>query len=432
MQSEQGTNRKERRVLMISRYFPPLYDVGGKRAYRFALHLPEHGWHPVVLTGAVPPGYPADPTPLMLAPEVEVVRDYAPPWFPHRRDRAADGTRADPVRAKGGGRLRRWLRAQARMPLRRDVLLTPRTALWARRLRQAGPIDLVYATGPPWGVLLQGLAASRVTGAPLCLDFRDPWTPGFLHRGMVPWVRWVERQAEAYLLRHAARVVFNAEDTAAAYRERYPGLAASRFAVIRNSFQPGLRPPAQPRAEQPTVVHFGNCSGPRSLGPVLRAVAELRRRGGADGLRLLNLGRMGESDLRLAERLGVRDCVEYRPMLPYGEALRLLAGADLQLLLGYGTETGYVPAKFYDYCLSGGAILCVARQSELTRLVAETGRGRCVEPEDVAAIADALAAATDRATPSAGRPLADDRYAAAHTTGQLARLFDAIVAAPPV
>ncbi|HSQ00522.1 MAG TPA: hypothetical protein VL049_25145 [Candidatus Dormibacteraeota bacterium] len=32
-----------RRVLIISRYFPPLYDVGGKRAYRFAMHLPDHG-----------------------------------------------------------------------------------------------------------------------------------------------------------------------------------------------------------------------------------------------------------------------------------------------------------------------------------------------------------------------------------------------------
>ena len=47
--SEQG---RPRRVLIISRYFPPLYDVGGKRAYRFALHLPDHGWQPIILTGA--------------------------------------------------------------------------------------------------------------------------------------------------------------------------------------------------------------------------------------------------------------------------------------------------------------------------------------------------------------------------------------------
>ena len=179
--------------------------------------------------------------------------------------------------------------------------------------------------------------------------------------------------------------------------------------MIRNSFEPALRPPAQPRAARPTIVHFGNCYGPRTLAPVLRAIAELRRRGSATGLRLLNLGRVRESDLQLAERLGVRDCLEYRPMLPYAEALRVLSSADLQLLLGYGTETGHVPAKFFDYLLSGAPILCVARQGELTRLVDDTGRGRCAATDEIDAIAETIAAATrrpadERTAPQRTRP----------------------------
>lgn len=423
-----------RRVLIISRYFPPLYDVGGKRAYRFALHLPDHGWQPTILTGAVPAGYAADPTPLRLAPAVKVVRDYAPSWWPSRRNRAADGTIPDPVAISTSGGVRRWFRAQTTLPLRRDVLLAPRTALWARQLMRSTPIDLVFATGPPWGVLLQGFAASRVTGAPLCLDLRDPWTPGFLHRGLARWVRWVERRAEAYLLTHADRVIFNSEDTADVYRQLFASMAPQRFTVIRNSFEPALRPPAQPRAARPTIVHFGNCYGPRTLAPVLHAIAELRRRGSATGLRLLNLGRVRESDLQLAERLGVRDCVEYRPMLPYAEALRVLASADLQLLLGYGSETGYVPAKFFDYFLSGAPILCVARHSELTRLVDETGRGRCAAPDEVTAIAETIATATRRPAEIASVPAdaaACERFSAPYTSAQLARVFDEVVGARP-
>jgi hypothetical protein len=423
---------RPRRVLIISRYFPPLYDVGGKRAYRFAMHLPDHGWQPIILTGAVPAGYPADSTPLRLPPAVEIVRDYAPGWWPHRRNRAADGTIAEPLVAKGGGRVRRWLRAQARIPLRRDALLAPRTALLVRRLMRSAPIDLVFATGPPWGVLLQGLAASRVAGAPLCLDLRDPWTPGFLHRGMVPWVRSVERRTEAHLLQRADRVLLSSEDAAAAYRQLYPSLAPQHFMVIRNSFDPTMRPPAQPRATAPTIVHFGNCYGPRTLAPALRAIAALRQRAGINGLRLLNLGRIGESDLRLADRLGVRDCLDHRPMLPYAEGLRVLAGANLQLLLGYGTETGYVPAKFYDYCLSGQPILCIARPSELTRLVDDTGCGRCADPDDIEAIAEAIGAAISGASAIGSGPTeAADRslYAAPHTSAQLARVFDDAVRA---
>ncbi len=421
-----------RKVLIISRYFPPFYDVGGKRAYRFALHLPDHGWQPIILTGAVPAGYPADPTPLRLAPSVEVVRDYAPAWWPARRNRAADGTNPDPVPINTSGRVRRWFQAQTTLPLRRDVLLTPRTALWARRRMRSTPIDLVFATGPPWGVLLQGFAASRVTGAPLCLDLRDPWTPGFLHRGMARWVRWVERRTEAHLLTRADRIILNSEDAADAYRRLFGSIAPQHFTVIRNSFEPALRPPAQPRPAVPTIVHFGNCYGPRTLAPVLRAIAELRRRGSATGLRLLNLGRVRESDLQLAERLGVRDCLEYRPMLPYAEALRVLSSADLQLLLGYGTETGHVPAKLFDYLLSGAPILCVARQGELTRLVDETGRGRCAATDEIDAIAETIAAATRRSAESTRAPVdaaACERSSAAYTTAQLAHVFDEVVGA---
>lgn len=260
------------------------------------------GWQPIIFTGAVPAGYPADPTPLGLAPSVEVVRDYAPAWWPVRRNRAADGTNPDPVPINTSGRVRRWFQARTTLPLRRDVLLTPRTALRARRRMRSTPIDLVFATGPPWGVLLQGFAASRVTGAPLCLDLRDPWTQGFLHRGMVRWVRWVERRTEAYLLTRADRVILTSEDAADAYRRLFGSIAPQHFTVIRNSFEPALRPPAQPRAARPTIVHFGNCYDPRTLAPVLRAIAELRRQGSAARLRLLNLGRVRESDVKLAER----------------------------------------------------------------------------------------------------------------------------------
>jgi len=416
---------------MISRYFPPRYDVGGKRAYRFALHLPEHGWRPIILTGAVPDGYPADPTPLRLPAPVKVVSDYAPPWWPYRRLGLADGTLPDPISVASVSGVRRRLGTLATLPLKRDVLLAPRTAWWARRLARSTPIDLVFATGPPWAVLAQGFAVSRAIGAPLCLDLRDPWTFGFLHRNLPPWVRWVERRAEAGLMARADRVIFTCDDIARAYRDRFPSLPPDHFTVISNSFDPSLHPPVQPRPERPIIVHFGNCYGPRTLEPVLRALAALRRRGLTDDLQLLNLGRVKESDLRLAAQLGVRECIAYRPMLPYDEAMRVLAGADIQLLLAYGDETGYVPAKFFDYLLSGTPVLCIARPSALTRLLEETGAGRWAEPDQIEAIADVISLATRRSGDAAiARPnvAVIERFSAPRTTAELARVFDEILA----
>jgi hypothetical protein len=119
-------------------------------------------------------------------------------------------------------------------------------------------------------------------------------------------------------------------------------------------------------------------------------------------------------------------------MVPYGEALRILAGADLQLLLAYGDETGYVPAKVFDYLLSGRPILCIARPSSLTALVEETGTGRWAEPDQVETIADTIAAATRRSGEvgiAHFNAAAIDRFSAPRTSAELARVFDDILAA---
>ena len=57
-----------------------MFDVGGKRAYRFARYLPEFGWRAVVVTGRIPRRRPVDETPLSLPPQTHVARVYEPAW----------------------------------------------------------------------------------------------------------------------------------------------------------------------------------------------------------------------------------------------------------------------------------------------------------------------------------------------------------------
>ncbi|HKP12743.1 MAG TPA: glycosyl transferase family 1, partial [Blastocatellia bacterium] len=39
-----------RNVLMLSYYYPPLGGIGSQRSQKFARYLPDHGWHPIVVT----------------------------------------------------------------------------------------------------------------------------------------------------------------------------------------------------------------------------------------------------------------------------------------------------------------------------------------------------------------------------------------------
>lgn len=424
-----------RTVLIISRYFPPLFDVGGKRAYRFARYLPAHGWRAVIWTAQPSTDKALDPTPLTLPDGTVVHRGYYPAWKATGR-RMSDGTTSQPVprgaSAPPSDPLKK-LRRAIRWPISDDIWLLPWAASRIAALARQENAEVILASSSPYSALAFGAGASALSGLPLIADLRDPWTLNFLHQRRPDWVRAVEIQAEHALMAYARRVLFTCESAAEAYRAHYPDLPAGHIASITNSFDPSQRPAPPPARSGPIqIVHFGNCYGPRRMETLIRAVALLQDKGQLpqEGVELLNLGRVAQEDLDLARALGVEGCLQFRPVVPYQEGLRILAQSDLQLLLAYGDETMFIPAKFFDYLLTGAPILCLSQPSELTGYLEEGKLGAWVRPDDVQGAAGLiLAAALAR---HGGPPLATpdpevvQRFSSPQTAASLARVLDEV------
>lgn len=427
-----------RTVVILSRFFPPAFDIGGKRAYRFARYLPDYGWRAAIVTDVAPEGRRADPSAgAPLPDDITVYRTWYPPSWPRPKPADSDGTVVTPTKDKrfppDGVRAR--LKWHLRFPVGKELKLTPRAAWLARRIARDERADALFATSSPYAALVYGVAAKAATGLPLHLDLRDPWSMNFLQRTKSPLTRRGEAALEGWLLHQADQVTLTSETAAEAYRRAYPDIA-DRVGRIYNSFDPAQRPSPSSRPEEGpvTLVHFGNCYGIRRMETVVRAIAALKRSEGLTParLRLLNLGRMAEKDVRLAAELGVGDFLEARPVVPYEEGLRILSRADLQVLLAYGEETLFVPAKLYDYLLTGAPILCVSPESELSEIVARTGTGRCLTPGDVDAAVEVLRAALEaRRTRSAlttPNPDTIAEFSAETTARQLAESLDRMVA----
>ncbi|MCX4248061.1 glycosyltransferase [Paraliomyxa miuraensis] len=420
-----------RTVLLVSRWFPPAFQIGGKRAFRFARYLPDHGWRPIVWTGAHPDEVPHDRTPIALPESVVVDRTLIPRWWPEPRRRlvvGADITPGHGMKPPGSlGRLRRGLT----MPVAEELVLMPLLLRRLTTLVERYRPDVLMATSSPYWTLVLGRLAAARHGLPLVLDLRDPWTPNFLQEHKAGWVRRVECSVERRCLAAAARVTFTAPATTAAYQALYPELA-SRLCTITNAFDPDQAPVATSRGDAPegserVLVHFGNCYGKRRLDGVLRGLATLRDEHGEslDSIRVLNLGKPDAEDVALAERLGVR--LDVQPFLPLADGLALLAGADVQLLVGYGDEEMFIPAKLFDYLLSGAPILAVGRAQEVGRIVERTGTGLSVMGDDPSATARALRRLLAREHGPRDEA-AVSTYAAPSTTRALARLLTDVVA----
>src|SRR5690606_5547708 len=214
-----------------------------------------------------------------------------------------------------------------------------------------------------------------------------------LQAGRPSWVRKVEARIEASLFEQADRVILTCAAAAQAYRERFPALA-DKIVTITNAFEPRVLA-REPRFDRLTLIHFGNCYGARSLAPVIRALAWLREQGRLDPREVVvrNLGRISRDELELAASLGLKDSLEHETALPYEQGLAALARADLQVLLSYGSEQLFLPAKLFDYMASGAPVLCIAPPSELREIVDQTGIGRGCDLDDVEGCADIILAA---------------------------------------
>jgi len=280
-----------------------------------------------------------------------------------------------------------------------------------------------------------GVALKKKTGLPLILDLRDPWSLNFTQRSKPGWYRrWVQR-IERRCFEAADTVLFTCDAAADAYRAAYPHLPSGRIQRIYNSYDPALKPadsPQSPNKKTIDIVHFGNCYGPRRLNTVIEAIALLRDRGVADAdrLRLVNLGRPAKADLDLLTELGLDDRLTWGPFVSYADGIQILANAAAQLLLAYGDETLYVPAKTFDYFLTGAPILCLTASDELRNMVESTSSGLVSAPRDAERLADHLSAVIEASragmavcTPDTAKV---EAYSSPHTASQLAKLLDSL------
>lgn len=393
-----------RTVLVLSPYFAPRGDIAGKRTTRFVRHLREHDWEPVVLT------LPNGGASAVIDPDL---RGVLPPgvrveerWLPRRP----------------GALLPQRLRPY--VPCDAYFLGTAGAVRRAAALARETGAAAIYASSEPTSVAPAAVLLGALTGLPVLLDLRDPWTlePMWFPR-RPPAMRRVERALEAACFARAARVLLNTCAARRAYAELYPRQAGKLF-VLRNGYDRDLfrdraAPPTPAAAPGFELVHFGNLFRQRDLRPLLRALARV-----AATIRVVCYGTIRDQDLEEAARLGLADRLIERPPLPYRDALPVLAAAGALLVVQAPETPLQVPGKLYDYLVAGPPILAISANPEIDELVGRAGAGLSVRPDEAA-----IAAALERL--AAGATFRrDDRYlagfAAPAQTAALAAHLDAI------
>lgn len=255
--------------------------------------------------------------------------------------------------------------------------------------------DVVLAMTDPPVAGIAGAWVARLAGRPFVYNIRDLYPDMAIGGDIVRPSRWVERWEKMHrrALRQASRVIVLGDDM----RERIlgKGVQPERVVVVRDgtSF-----PAAMPERSDPVVreirgdfpfvaLHAGNLGFYGAWNTLLETARILR----AENTGLVFVG---DGASRAALEVAARDVknVRFLPFRPPEQIPHVMMAGDVHIVtVRRGLEGVVVPSKLYSILAAGRPVLAVApSNSDAARIVTESGCGVAADPDDPAAVAEAI------------------------------------------
>lgn len=349
---------------MLCYFFPPILTTGATRSIAFGRHLPAFGWTPQILTVRdhkdpwVKTGAPV--------PEgIEIIR--TPEWNLNALISILNGAISKACSLFGHDLKRDYPR---------EILCLPDSQMaWLSTwygLSAAKNSDCIYATCSPFSSAISGTWLKKLTGKPLVLDFRDPWT---LNPHTSPI--WFHKQGteilERLVIRNCDRLILNTPGAERLYREKYPQYQ-DKFLAIPNGYDELQLVEAKQGETKDAplkIMHVGNFYGARNPDNLLEALTRLER----SDIEFVQVGGTFPSYEHYKSRLSIT----VTGMVSREEALKQMNTASL-LFLKQGFEEGVddyvaVAAKTYEYLACGLPVIADCPEGDNADIIREYGSG---------------------------------------------------------
>jgi glycosyltransferase involved in cell wall biosynthesis len=298
-----------------------------------------------------------------------------------------------------------------------------RSAAVAGRLRH----DLVFATSTPLTVAIPGVYAALRRGVPLVLEVRDLWPEAPIAVGALrsPVSRWAAHRLEAWAYHRAAHVIALSPGAADNIRRRFADVTVtvvpngSDRALFADADRAGalLRQVTPWLNGRPLVLYAGAIGLVNGVDYLVRMAARLADTDPEVRIVILGAGRMRDEVRDLAAELGVLDQNLFllEPVAKV-EVVAFFGACDLavSLVINIPELAGESANKIFD-AFAAGRPVAVNHGGWIAELIAASGAGLVLPPDDPAGAAAAVAAfVRDRvacgAARTAARTLARDRF----------------------
>lgn len=353
-----------KKVLIITYYWPPSGGAGVQRWLKTTKYLQEFGWDPIILTPENPDFDLKDESLLQdINPNLKVVK--TPIWEPYGLyQKIAGGKKSAPANtgapSKKGkkGLLTKaavWARGNLFIPDPRKFWVKP-TIKTAIDLIHSEKIDYIISTGPPHSMHLIGLGVKKkLPQIKWLADFRDPWSTmdSINSYYLSKFAKNKHRRLETEVCKKADRVVMVTDQMLDDLVLHIP----EKTSVIENGFDHAdFQNLEGPDNKKFTVSHYGTLYPFRNPSELWKALAELCQEDSDFAASLeLNLGGKVEKEVmdEIISYPELKARTIFHGYISHDQVVKKMAQSNLLLLLinkNQGDEgKGYLTGKIYEY-----------------------------------------------------------------------------------
>lgn len=384
---------RNKKVLIITYYWPPSAGSGVQRWLKFAKYLPEYGWDPIIFTPENPDFELKDESLLDEIPQqVEVLK--FPIWEPYsllrslKREKIKNpGVIIEKKKKSFLDKVAIWLRANVIVPDPRVFWVKPSVDFLLDLIERNG-IEAIITTGPPHSLHLIGRNIKRKKKISWIADFRDPWSSWeFLDSlPMLQWVRKKHQNLEESVL-HEADAVVTISPT---FKEELEAIGKREVKLITNGFDPADMPGSFAMSTQDPetfhVVYIGIIDAIRDPIPFLKAFKQAFS-GKEKKVMLSFVGKVSEQVTEFIQKdLWLSSHVELTGYLPHQEVFRYYEKASVLLLILTHTKNakGNIPGKLFEYIATGRKIVGLGDPGgDAAKIIQEANAGKVFRHEAV-------------------------------------------------
>jgi len=380
---------EDKKILIITYYWPPAGGPGVQRWLKFAKYLPEFDWKPIIYTPENP-SYPLLDESLMkdVPDNLEIVRTKI--WEPYQ---LAEKLNKSNKKFKAGqfdvgnnqswkSKLSIWVRGNFFIPDARVFWVNPSTKFLEQYLK-INNIETIVTSGPPHSMHLIGLnLKKKFPDLKWIADFRDPWTEisYYKHLKLTNKSDKKHRQLESEVFKNADITLATSYTDAENFRKN----GANAFCITNGFDETDSNPQTLQPSNSPTqftLSYIGVLEQLRNPENLWKALDNLVKNNSdfAENFNLKFVGRIDNKILEVIEKSSLKNHIQNLGYVSHDKAVDEMAKSSLLLITNFPNESskGIIPGKIFEYLATGKQIISFGpNEADVAKILDETKAGK--------------------------------------------------------